>query len=277
MKKIQKEKKRLKFDRKNIYKIYSILVILTLTILIVLNVRIKTISYDYGSIKYDRNINYDEADNIFNYFYINNPLPDIENVNLKIFQQKTRKLLLFSCEYNLNFQIPPSFIDKLLNLKDEEKNNITKQCIDVSAYISTEIFHREPVNINLCDNDWQIIQKIDGVDFFKNMIKYKNGGRFFYSNYVSKEVSEKVYEWYGNKFGFNSNDRNQILPVDIFLNKNIDTFQIRSPVEEDVANGEQYKEYFKNILSAISKNVLKDAKVELYLCNKYLKTYSVIK
>ena len=220
---------------------------------------------------------HNNAENIFNYFYINNPLPDIENVNLKIFQQKTRKLLLFSCEYNLNFQIPPSFVDKYLSLKDEEKNEITKLCIDISQYISTEIFHREPVNINLCNNDWEVIQNIKGVDFFNNLIKYSNGGRFFYSNYVSKEEGKKVYDWYANKFGFNSSDRNKILPVDIFLNKNIDTYQIRSPIEEEAANSGQFTEYFKNISDTLSKNVLNDAKVELYLCNKYLKLYSVIK
>jgi hypothetical protein len=238
----------------------------------------KSLKNEVGEIYYGRNIKISEAENIMEYIIKENPFNEYDSIKIRIIQEKTRKLMLFNSEYSLFYQMQYPDPDTLNQLTKEKQMIIVNNWLDISAYISTEIFHREPVNINLCDKNWKIIKHIDGVDFFAHLIKYTNGSRFFYSNYVAKEESEKLYKWFDENYKFNDkeNNTNNTSSVDIFLSKNGNIYQIRSPVEESVSQDQEYIVLFKNKAEEISKGIFNNLKVNFYLCDKYLRTYIII-
>ena len=111
---------------------------------------------------------------------------------------------------------------------------------------------------------------ISGCSLIYGKLLEFNGGQLYYTTNVTVDEANKLGKYLVSEKFFDGNEKT------VQINKTGNTFEFRMAIKKGIENDQQFIQIFKQFANELSASVFEGEKVDIHLCDRYLKTIRVV-
>lgn len=150
----------------------------------------------------------------------------------------------------------------------EKDDNIIDSLKQISAFVSSDIFDEEPVDVHICNNAFETISEIKGISYGRSL-KF-DGDILYYKEPISTAKAVELGN-YLKSIGVFINQGAMMM-----LTKDSDIFRLHLIIEEVTEVDDGFLENVRIVAEAISKDVFSGDRINIHLCDQFFNTNQVV-